>query len=136
MSVVLANLIVKGKDYGIHVFIVPIRDDEHETLPGVQIVDCGDKMGLHGVDNALIQFRNVIIPRGNLLDRVTKVDSEGNVESVFKKKGKRFAVQLSSLSDGRIKAGLTGLTTGMLEITIAARFTCVHRQYGDFKYEE
>jgi Acyl-CoA oxidase len=58
------------------------------------------------------------------------------VDSIFKKKGKRFAVQLSSLSDGRIKAGLTGLTTGMLEVTIASRFTCVHRQYGDFKYEE
>jgi len=54
MSVVLANLIVKGKDYGIHCFVVPIRDEEHEVMPGVQIVDCGSKMGLHGVDNGMI----------------------------------------------------------------------------------
>jgi hypothetical protein len=77
-----------------------------------------------------------MIPRENLLDRITKVDSQGNVESIFKKKGKRFAVQLSSLSDGRIKAGLTALSTGLLEITVAARFTCVHRQWGRVKYQE
>lgn len=84
-------------------------------------------MGLHGVDNGMMIFRNVIIPRDFLLDKITKVDNQGNVDSVFAKKEKRFAVQLSSLSDGRIKAGITGLTTGMLEVTIAARFTCVHR---------
>lgn len=136
MSIVLANLIVKGKDYGIHCFIVPIRDEEHEMMPGVMIVDCGSKMGLNGVDNGLLQFRNVMIPRENLLDRITKVDKQGNVESIFQSKGKRFAVQLSSLSDGRIKAGLTGLSTGLLEITVASRFTCVHRQWGREKYQE
>ena len=138
MSVVLANLIVKGKDYGIHCFVVQIRDDEHEVMPGVQIIDCGAKMGIHGVDNGILNFRNVIIPRENLLDKVTQVDKDGNVESLFAKKEKRFAVQLSSLSDGRIKAGLTGLTTGMLELTVAARFTAMHRQYGsdEDKYKE
>lgn len=136
MALVLANLIVKGKDYGIHCFVVPIRDEEHEVMPGVMIIDCGAKMGIHGVDNGLLQFRNVMIPRENLLDRITKVDNQGNVDSVFKKKGKRFAVQLSSLSDGRIKAGMTGLTTGMLELTVAIRFTAVHRQWGREQYQE
>ena len=92
MSVVLANLIVLGKDYGIHCFIVPIRSDSQITLPGVIINDCGDKMGLHGVDNGMLMFRNYRIPRENLLDKVTQVSTEGVVSSIYANKGKRFAV--------------------------------------------
>lgn len=72
MCVVFANMIVKGKDYGIHVFLVPIRDTHtNSTLPGVVIGDCGEKLGLISVDNGFILFRNVRVPRDNLLDKVT-----------------------------------------------------------------
>jgi acyl-CoA oxidase len=72
MAIVFANLIVKGKDYGIHPFIVEIRDsNSHNVLPGITIGDCGDKFGLKGVDNGFLIFRNVRTPRTNLLDRIT-----------------------------------------------------------------
>ncbi|KAL0396592.1 UNVERIFIED_CONTAM: Acyl-coenzyme A oxidase 2, peroxisomal [Sesamum calycinum] len=47
-------------DMGVHAFIVPIRDMKtHKPLPGVEIHDCGHKVGLNGVDNGALRFRKV-----------------------------------------------------------------------------
>ena len=136
MSVVMANLIVKGKDYGIHAFIVPLRENNQLLKPGVIINDCGDKMGIPGVDNGMISFRNVKIPRENLLDKVTQVAPDGTVTSIYKKKGKRFGVQLAALSDGRVKIGIATLSQSLLACSIAFRYTAVRRQFGAEKYDE
>jgi acyl-CoA oxidase len=136
MSVVLANLVVLGKDYGVHVFIVPLRSENQTTLPGIIINDCGDKMGIHGVDNGMINFRNVRIPRENLLDRVTQVSPDGIVTSIYANKNKRFAVQLAALSDGRVKIGIATLTQSLGALSVACRFGAVRRQFGPEKYDE
>ncbi|KAG9158317.1 hypothetical protein Leryth_000443 [Lithospermum erythrorhizon] len=64
-ATVFAKLILpthdtKGiSDMGVHAFIVPIRDmKSHKTLPGVEIQDCGHKVGLNGVDNGALRFRS------------------------------------------------------------------------------
>ena len=43
--VLYAQLIVKGKPYGVHVFFVQIRGADLEPLPGVEILDVGTKLG-------------------------------------------------------------------------------------------
>ena len=50
--VVMAQLLVNGKNEGIHAVLVRMRDDKLKTMPGVTIEDMGYKMGLNGVDNA------------------------------------------------------------------------------------
>ena len=50
--VVMAQLLVNGKNEGIHAVLVRMRDDNLNTIPGVTIEDMGYKMGLNGVDNA------------------------------------------------------------------------------------
>ena len=47
MSVVFAKLILpNGKNAGPHAFVVQIRDTiDHLPLPGVEIGDCGEKIG-------------------------------------------------------------------------------------------
>jgi acyl-CoA oxidase len=131
MAVVGANLIVKGKNYGIHMFLVNIRNSvTHDLMPGISILDCGDKMGLNGIDNGMIFFRNVAVPLDNLLDKVTKVSPTGEVTSLFNNKGKRFAVQLSGLCDGRVKL-LNTCTLGIVKsTTIALRYAAIRRQFG------
>lgn len=70
MHVCWARLILKGKDYGVHAFIVPIRDlATHKLLPGVVVGDCGPKNGLNGIDNGFLYFSSVRVPYDNLLDR-------------------------------------------------------------------
>lgn len=75
MSLIWAQLIIKDKSYGIHAFIVPIRDrSTYNLLPGVLIGDCGAKGGMNGVDNGFMLFDKVRIPKDNLLDRLSGVN--------------------------------------------------------------
>ena len=43
-----AQLTVRGKWEGPHVFVVRIRGDSGESIPGVRILDNGPKAGLQG----------------------------------------------------------------------------------------
>src|SRR5690606_5848251 len=51
MAVVFAQLIVAGENHGVHALLAPIRDETGAPAPGVRIEDCGDKLGLNGIDN-------------------------------------------------------------------------------------
>ena len=44
-GVVFAHMIVDRVNYGIHVFVVDIRDNKGKMLPGINVGDCGHKMG-------------------------------------------------------------------------------------------
>lgn len=130
MAIVGANLIVGGKNHGIHMFVVQIRNTKtHDILPGITIGDCGDKMGLNGIDNGMIFFRNVQAPLISLLDKVTQVSPNGEVTSLFTK-SKRFAVQLGGLCDGRVKLLNTCLISGIKASTILLRYAATRRQFG------
>lgn len=97
MTVIFANLIVKNKDYGPHAFVFPLRDSSnHRVNPGIIIGDCGSKYCYDGVDNGWIIFRNTRIPREALLNKITDVQKDGTVTSLYEKKSKRFGVQISA----------------------------------------
>ena len=66
-----------------HAFICPIRNDDGSVCTGVEIRDCGYKVGLNGVDNGAIAFHGVRIPRENLLDRFAQVRSYAACHSVL-----------------------------------------------------
>ncbi|KAL7255099.1 hypothetical protein ACSBR1_009295 [Camellia fascicularis] len=118
-------------DMGVHAFIVPIRDlKTHQTLPGVEIHDCGHKVGLNGVDNGALRFRSVRIPRDNLLNRFGDVSREGKYTSSLSTINKRFAAMLGELVGGRV--GLAYSSNGVLKIsvTIAVRYSLLRQQFG------
>ncbi|KAG9451578.1 hypothetical protein H6P81_011543 [Aristolochia fimbriata] len=127
----------EGSDMGIHAFIVPIRDLEtHQTLPGIEIQDCGHKIGLNGVDNGALRFSSVRIPRDNLLNRFGDVSREGNYSSSLPTINKRFAATLGELVGGRV--GLAYSSVGVLKIstTIAIRYSLLRQQFGPPKQPE
>ena len=62
-AIVFAQTYVGGKNEGINSFIVRIRDDNMKPMPNVTIEDMGHKIGLNGVDNGRLFFKNVRIPR-------------------------------------------------------------------------
>lgn len=61
------------KDHGVHAFICRIRNDNGTLCKGVEVRDCGYKVGLNGIDNGAIAFHDVRIPRENLLDKFASV---------------------------------------------------------------
>ena len=76
--VVFAQLQVDGVWHGVHAILCQIRDGvAGQTMPGVTINDMGHRMGLNGVDNALLSFDNVKVPRTNLLNKYSDISEDG-----------------------------------------------------------
>jgi len=67
--VVFANLMVNGKGYGPHPFLLRMRNSDGELLQGISIVDMGGKTVANDLDNARITFSEVFAPRTSMLNR-------------------------------------------------------------------
>ena len=68
---------MRGKNEGVNSFIVPIRDAQLKSCPGVTIEDMGFKMGLNGIDNGKLRFNQVRVPRTNMLNKLNDVTEDG-----------------------------------------------------------
>ncbi|KAH7443592.1 hypothetical protein KP509_02G041400 [Ceratopteris richardii] len=129
-AIVYARLITDGKDYGVHAFIMQIRSlEDHHPLPGVIVADIGVKFGNGGyntMDNGLLRFDNVRIPRDNLLMRVASVTRHGKyVPSGVPRQlgyGAMVFVRKSIVMDASNYLSRA--------VTIAVRYSAVRRQFG------
>ncbi|GMN33716.1 hypothetical protein TIFTF001_004309 [Ficus carica] len=137
-KLILPTHYAKGvSDMGVHAFIVPIRDFKtHETLPGIEIHDCGHKVGLNGVDNGALRFRSVRIPRENLLNRFGDVSRDGKYTSSLPTINKRFAAMLGELVGGRVSLAYSSVSVLKLATTIAIRYSLLRQQFGPPKQPE
>jgi len=129
MAAVFAQLEVDGEMHGVHCVLVPVRDNKGNLLEGVVIEDCGYKMGLNGVDNGRLWFRNVRVPRENLLDKFGSINEEGLYVSQIKNPNKRFFTMLGALVAGRVCVGLAGLNASKIALTIAIKYGLKRRQF-------
>jgi acyl-CoA oxidase len=69
--------------------VIQVRDSlNHFPLPGIDIGDCGDKIGIQGVDNGWMTFNNFYIPKSALLNRFGDVDKDGIYSSPVESKSK------------------------------------------------
>lgn len=131
LATVFARLIIGQKDYGVHAFIVPLRDeDSNMVLPGITIGDCGDKNGLNGIDNGFIKFDHVRIPRKNLLNRYGTVEPDGTYHSPFKNEARRFGALLGELTTGRCSIAVATIWVRKSAVTIATRYAFQRKQFG------
>ena len=60
-----------------------IRDDKMKPFPGVEIEDMGWKLGLNGVDNGKLAFKQVRIPRVNMLNKLNDVTPDGKPSPIL-----------------------------------------------------
>lgn len=128
-AVVFAQLETRGETQGVHAFVVPIRDEQGNAMPGVRIEDCGLKAGLNGVDNGRLYFDEVRVPRDNLLNRYADVDAEGNYTTSIENRTARFFTMLGTLVQGRISvAGGAGSAT-KVALAIALRYGNARTQF-------
>ncbi len=130
MATVFAQLVVEGKEYGVSALLVPLRDKNGKTFPGITIEDCGRKMGLNGVDNGKIHFDHVTIPYENLLDRFASVTEDGKFDSPIASDNRRFFTMLGTLVGGRIGIPRSGLSASKSGLTIAIRYGDKRKQFG------
>ncbi|WP_297080971.1 acyl-CoA dehydrogenase [uncultured Demequina sp.] len=129
MAAVFGQLVVDGASHGVHVILVPLRDDAGADLPGVTTGDQGHKGGLLGVDNGTIRFDHVRVPRRMLLDRYGGVTEDGVYASPIDNANRRFFTMLGTLVRGRVCVGGGGAIAGRRALSIATRWALKRRQF-------
>eukprot|EP00300_Choanocystis_sp_HF-7_P036644 c52510_g1_i1.p1 GENE.c52510_g1_i1~~c52510_g1_i1.p1 ORF type:complete len:724 (+),score=107.53 c52510_g1_i1:88-2172(+) len=123
-AVVHARLLLSSTDHGIHTFVVQLRDlESHAALPGILVGDIGPKMGWNTVDNGLLAFNQVRVPRKNMLARYASVSPEGEYAIVGHPKSGYGTMIL-------IRSALVRDASDALAraCTIAIRYSAVRRQ--------
>lgn len=78
-AIIMARLIIKAKDHGVHPFMAQLRSlDDFKPFPGIDLGDIGPKYGFNQVDNGYLRFENYRIPRTNLLMAHASVSPDGS----------------------------------------------------------
>ena len=129
MAVVFGQLLVRGRNHGVHVDPRPIRDADGNDLPGVTTGDQGLKGGLLGVDNGTLRFERVRVPRRMLLDRYGGVDDSGTSTTRRSPPNRRFFTMLGTLVRGRVCIAAGGGIAARRALSIAVRYGLQRRQF-------
>eukprot|EP01027_Heterolobosea_sp_BB2_P010705 GEZU01015685.1.p1 GENE.GEZU01015685.1~~GEZU01015685.1.p1 ORF type:complete len:358 (-),score=48.02 GEZU01015685.1:35-1072(-) len=125
-SVVFARLIIDGKDYGPHAFMVQIRSmEDHKPLPGIIVGDIGPKFGFNTVDNGFLRLDHVRIPRSQMLNRFAQVTREGK----YIKTAKNDKAGYGSMVAVRTIIVLNTMSALAKAATVAVRYSAVRRQF-------
>ncbi|HVS61991.1 MAG TPA: acyl-CoA dehydrogenase [Thermoanaerobaculia bacterium] len=130
MATVFAQLRIGDDEFGVHAFLVPIRGEDGAPAPGVRIEDCGEKVGLNGVDNGRLWFERVRVPRTALLDRYGQVSASGEYSSPIRNPSARFFTMLGTLVGGRVAVSAASLSAAKAGLAIAIRYAEHRRQFG------
>ena len=130
LAAVFCQLVVGGESRGVHALIVPIRDEDGNVCDGVEIEDCGPKLGLNGVDNGRLSVDSVRVPRDTLLDRYAQVSPEGEYTSAIENRDRRFFTMLGTLIQGRVSVGGASISATKSALAIAIRHGNRRRQFG------
>ncbi|KAJ1973413.1 hypothetical protein H4R35_004132 [Dimargaris xerosporica] len=130
-AIVMAQLIVKGKGYGPHPFVVPIRSlDNHQPLPGITVGDIGPKFGFNSVDNGYIMFSHYRIPHDHMLERFAKVTPQ---EEYVRPPNDKLAY--GTMIHVRQKIVGLGAVNLAKAATVAIRYSAARRQFNADKNE-
>ncbi|KAF1318228.1 Peroxisomal acyl-coenzyme a oxidase, partial [Globisporangium splendens] len=125
-GVVYARLILNGKDYGVHNFMVQLRDlDTHEACPGITMGDIGPKIGFNRVDNGYCKFDKVRIPRENMGMLLATVNRQGQYKK--NKSVPQEILYFTMLQTRMSFVRMTGLSLGKAA-TIAIRYSALREQ--------
>ncbi|XP_060528375.1 probable peroxisomal acyl-coenzyme A oxidase 1 [Cylas formicarius] len=125
-AILVAQLEANGKRYGVHTFVVQLRDEEtHMPLPGVTIGEIGPKLGMNGTNQGFLALAKVRIPRANMLMRHSQVLPDGTYVS-----SPNRALTYNAMLFVRLLIIYQSAWYLKRAVTIVTRYSAVRRQGG------
>jgi len=134
-AAVYAQLWIKGKCYGVHVFMVQLRDENFKPLPGIEVGDVGTKLGELSVDIGYLRMKQVRVPLRCLMAKRQIVTEDGEYKRLGgggkggdgKSKGHNKLAYLTMMG---ARVTLASGASGALSkaCTIAVRYCAVRKQ--------
>eukprot|EP00759_Apiculatamorpha_spiralis_P035236 PhF_6_TR36145/c0_g1_i1/m.52533/K00232/E1.3.3.6, ACOX1, ACOX3; acyl-CoA oxidase len=124
-AIIYARLLIQGKDYGYHAFMVQLRDENHEVLPGVEVGDLGPKMGYNYYDSGYCALNKVRIPRTNMLNKYQQVEKGGKYIGAPKGMDK---IAYMTMTKTRVMIAKGCAVELGRAVTIAVRYNAVRKQ--------
>lgn len=126
-ALVHARCIINGKDNGIQNFLVQIRDENHNPMPGVELGEIGPKWGWLTKDNGYLIMKNVRIPRKNMLRKYAKIEN-----GTLSKRGNPKVGYATMMTVRRLLSGHATKVYAQA-LTIAGKYSFARRQFKDDK---
>ena len=124
-AVVYANLLLKGRNYGPHPFMVQLRSlVDHRPLPRIILGDLGPKQGYNSMDNGYALFDRVRIPRTDMLMGFAQVSSAGE----YSKQEGAEKIAFGIMLDVRARICMNSAYVLARALTISIRYSCVRVQ--------
>jgi len=124
-AVVFAQLIIEGKNYGMHGFFVQLRDSQGRCMPGVEIGEVGPKIAGNHANIGYGRFTRVRIPRFNMFARNQQVTKEGKYVAAPKKLSKFKYISMMQI---RVSLVNSAYVSTAKAATIAIRYSAVRKQ--------
>jgi len=132
-GIVMARLITRGRDYGVHSFMVQLRDIETgRPTPGIELGDVGPKPSHNQNDNGYARFDHVAIPRGNMLMGQAQVSRDGSYNRAAQTHPKANYATMMYVRANMVRVCAIQLAAA---VTIAARYS-ITREQGLSHYDD
>ncbi|HEF4762884.1 TPA: hypothetical protein SAN82_005361, partial [Pseudomonas putida] len=129
IAVVLANLSVAGRRYGIFPFLLPLSSNGVMTK-GVTITPLGKKPGFY-LDNAITSFNQVELPYEALLaGDMLALSREGEVKVRMPKFRDRFALVTSKIHSGKLCMAVSSVAAAKSALHITYRYAQQRKVHG------
>lgn len=124
-ALVFANLIIAGKNYGFHGFMVQLRKSDGTVMPGVELGEIGPKLNFTSNNIGYSRFTRVRIPMDRLFSKHSTVTAAGEYVAAPRSlsKFRYISMMLARTGIVRIAYKMCAKAT-----TIAVRYSAVRLQ--------
>jgi len=124
-GVVFAQLVIDGKNLGIHGFMMQFRDVKGHLMPGVEIGEMGPKINGDNTNIGYARFTYVRVPRFNMFAKYQQVAQDGQYTAPPKALSKFRYMSMMSIRMLIVGWSFRDLAKSA---TITIRYSCVRQQ--------
>ncbi|MEM1244443.1 MAG: acyl-CoA dehydrogenase [Pseudomonadota bacterium] len=120
IAIVFANLILDTTDYGVFPFVVPIRNQAGDLQKGVFVTRL-EQIPDFSLDNAITTFKNVRVPRENIL-LGPNLPYHGSLILPTRNKRSQLLMSIDAIATGKLTSTLTAILHMQASLFVTVKY--------------